>query len=156
MQYQAKPVIVTAHKIIEVRNRDGNNNVPLTLETEERVEALPDMTARCNPKVGDYWVITGDGYIYLNPKHIFEAKYDLVSDEEPATELPAEPPPQKMAATATPEEKAAILQSSKRQNEDAANSQLRAEDLGAKSKAFKGDERRNEKNIVKGLEAENA
>jgi hypothetical protein len=44
----------------------------------EEVIATPQMTARMEPKVGDYWVIQSDGYVYLNPKEVFERKYEPV------------------------------------------------------------------------------
>jgi hypothetical protein len=40
------------------------------------------MTARYMPVVGDYWVIQSDGYIYLNPKDVFERKYSPLADAE--------------------------------------------------------------------------
>lgn len=76
MQYRAKPVIVTAFEITEIRERYPNGQVAMTLSNGDQVEALPDMTARMSPQVNDYWVIQADGYTYLNPKKVFEAKYD--------------------------------------------------------------------------------
>lgn len=47
----------------------------LELENGKVVTATPEMTSRMTPVVGDYWVIQSDGYIYLNPKAVFERKY---------------------------------------------------------------------------------
>lgn len=35
------------------------------------------MMARYTPVVGDYWVVQEDGYIYLNPRDVFERKYQF-------------------------------------------------------------------------------
>lgn len=47
----------------------------LELEGGKIVTAKPEMTSRMTPVIGDYWVIQSDGYIYLNPKEVFERKY---------------------------------------------------------------------------------
>jgi len=39
------------------------------------------MIARFEPQLGDYWVIQEDGYVYLNPKEVFERKYSPVESE---------------------------------------------------------------------------
>lgn len=44
-------------------------------------EATPEMCSRMLPKEGDYIVTQSDGYVYLNPKEVFERKY------RPAPEL---------------------------------------------------------------------
>lgn len=74
-EYFAQPVKVTAYLITEIRGREPNGNVRLTLENGDLVEALPDMTVRMQPQVGDYWVIQEDGYTYLNPRAVFQKKY---------------------------------------------------------------------------------
>lgn len=38
-------------------------------------QADSKMCARMTPRVDDYMVIQSDGYVYLNPKEIFERKY---------------------------------------------------------------------------------
>jgi hypothetical protein len=75
MKYLANPVIVDAFKIVDVGEMDKDGNVPLALDNGENVTADGGMTARYRPKVNDYWVIQSDGYIYLNPKEVFERKY---------------------------------------------------------------------------------
>lgn len=75
MKYQANPFIVEAFQITIVRGIWANGNAALTLENGLEVEALPDVTARVNPKVGDYWVIHEDGFICLAPKKAFERMY---------------------------------------------------------------------------------
>ena len=38
------------------------------------------MTARYQPKIGDYLVRAEDGYEYLNPANVFERKYSEVKE----------------------------------------------------------------------------
>jgi hypothetical protein len=85
-KYVAKPVVVDAFKIKYVRQYADPQGLgamfDLTIgddgpDTVNRmVTATPAMTSRMVPQVGDYWVIQPDGYIYLNPKDVFENKYD--------------------------------------------------------------------------------
>jgi hypothetical protein len=81
MKYQANPVIVDAFRIISIGattpegtaiRLEGNPDYP------EHVKATPEMCSRMTPVVGDYWVIQSDGYIYLNPKDVFERKYHRI------------------------------------------------------------------------------
>lgn len=75
MRYIANPVEVDAFKIVSMGNRNPDG-MTLVLESGETVRATPEMIARMIPKVDDYWVIQAhDGYIYLNPKDVFERKY---------------------------------------------------------------------------------
>ena len=82
MKYRAKPVIVDAFKILAIEGAEGvpgkSPRYKLIIGdgmTEEHVVADSGMTARMTPAVGDYWVIQSDGYIYINPKEVFERKY---------------------------------------------------------------------------------
>lgn len=82
MRYVANPVTVNAFKITRIdQGRD------ITLENGDKVTATPEMCSRMQPHVGDYWVIQNDGYVYLNPKDVFERKYR--QDEPTALELGA-------------------------------------------------------------------
>jgi hypothetical protein len=84
MKYIANPVIVEAFEILEVHDGD-RQDMDKTPEyrlviggpksSERNVIATSEMTSRMTPKVGDYWVIQADGYVYLNPKEVFERKY---------------------------------------------------------------------------------
>lgn len=78
MKYQANPVIVDVFKIVEIHGQDQNGNTYCTLEDGQSVVADTGMAARYIPKIGDYWVIQADGYVYLNPKDVFERKYSPV------------------------------------------------------------------------------
>jgi hypothetical protein len=79
VKYIANPIEVEAHRIVSVGPGTATNEAPgprnLALENGENVTATSEMCARMAPKVGDYWVIQSDGYIYLNPKEVFERKY---------------------------------------------------------------------------------
>ncbi len=74
--YRANPVEVEAFEIVSVapiKNADGSLNLALSNGTN--VIAHPDMLSRIMPTIGDYWVVQEDGYVYLNPKSVFERKY---------------------------------------------------------------------------------
>jgi len=73
--YRANPVTVQAHHINGVGPKDAEGNTPLMLANGEQVTATPEMTARYTPEPGDMWVIQEDGYIYINPRAVFERKY---------------------------------------------------------------------------------
>lgn len=79
--FQAKPVLVTAYVIHRVAERKPEG-LPLYFKTkipnQEMLLATPEMLARYTPSPGDYIVIQEDGYTYLNPKEVFERKYEPV------------------------------------------------------------------------------
>jgi hypothetical protein len=84
MKYIANPVEVDAFVIKHVElwryETEGVSAHPgavftLTLDNHQMVVADSGMTSRMVPKVGDYWVVQSDGYVYLNPKDVFERKY---------------------------------------------------------------------------------
>jgi hypothetical protein len=77
MKYVANPVEVDAFKIVfvgPVADQSANER-NLKLEDGQWVQASAEMMSRYTPLIGDYWVIQSDGYIYLNPKDVFERKY---------------------------------------------------------------------------------
>jgi len=76
MLYRAKPVLVFAHKIVKVEDKDSAGSRHLDLEDGHSAIATAAMTARYEPVPGDYFVIQADGYAYLNPKEVFERKYE--------------------------------------------------------------------------------
>lgn len=87
MKYQANPVIVDAYKIVGIGdNADGT--MQLALDNGTSVTTTEGMTSRMMPVAGDYWVIQSDGYIYLNPKDVFERKYSPIESSE--NQSPAE------------------------------------------------------------------
>lgn len=78
MRYYANPVEVTAHQIISVEGDGDSENLLLSLDNGTGVTATRDMVSRHRPIPGDYWVIQEDGYLYINPKMVFERKYSKV------------------------------------------------------------------------------
>ncbi len=89
MKYRANPVIVDAYKIVSVGATESHGGIKhwkmaLALDSGENVIATADMMARYIPEVGDYWVVQSDGYIYLNPKDVFERKYSPLPEQEAA------------------------------------------------------------------------
>jgi hypothetical protein len=88
VKYQAKPVIVDAEKIIEiVAQATDEHPMILKLESGKLYSPNGGMLARMTPVAGDYVVTQSDGYVYLNPKEVFERKYGPV--EPNALELGA-------------------------------------------------------------------
>jgi hypothetical protein len=77
MKYIANPIEVDAHKIVSIGVHEGG--IHFALENGQNVTPTPEMRSRMEPKVGDYWVIQSDGYIYLNQKDVFERKYAPVT-----------------------------------------------------------------------------
>jgi len=85
MKYQANPVVVDAYRILHVGNEqaDGSRQILYANNAQEvhGVSASKEMLARYVPVPDDYWVIQEDGYIYVNPKAVFERKYSLVVEK---------------------------------------------------------------------------
>jgi hypothetical protein len=79
MQYKANPVTVEAHIIIGAGPVLPNGSMHCALQNGENAVADKSKLARFIPQAGDYWVIQEDGYVYLNPKDVFERKYGPVS-----------------------------------------------------------------------------
>lgn len=77
MKYIANPVEVDAFEIISVTfyNADDNGFAHCRLSDNSTRQANHEMMSRFMPGPGDYWVIQSGGYIYLNPKEVFERKY---------------------------------------------------------------------------------
>lgn len=76
MRYVANPVEVDAWKIVKLVEENARFELLLELEGRtDHVLATKEMMSRMTPKVGDYWVVQADGYVYLNPAHVFETKY---------------------------------------------------------------------------------
>ena len=98
-KYMANPVVVDAYVISLVTdppkptiaeleailNQNKNPIRGLLLELEGRVGsevvATPEMTSRMEPVPVDYWVVQSDGYVYLNPKDVFERKYHRIAED---------------------------------------------------------------------------
>jgi hypothetical protein len=80
----ANPVEVDFYRIAKVEGAEAGECV-LTLEDGREYRPEVSMLARMTPQPGDYLVVQGDGYHYLNPKDVFERKYT------PITQPPASP-----------------------------------------------------------------
>jgi hypothetical protein len=78
MKYQANPVIVDAEEIVSVGEPQKDGSLHLALRNGDNFTADAGMVARMKPVSGDYWVKQADGYVYLNPKDVFERKYSPV------------------------------------------------------------------------------
>ena len=82
-KYVANPVEVEAWPIKKIippsqyLRTVGDTSLILDDPSNEHhaVVATPEMLARMTPVVGDYYVVQSDGYVYLNPKAVFERKY---------------------------------------------------------------------------------
>ena len=81
MKYVANPVeveaaVITAVSVFEVDDSGTSYTIQLSgYDGASEMCVGPEMTARYKPVVGDYLVRQSDGYIYLNPKDVFERKY---------------------------------------------------------------------------------
>jgi len=75
MKYIANPVVVDAFAIKDVGPVLDDGSRWLDLEGAPTSQASAEMMSRMTPRVGDYWVVQSDGYVYLNPKDVFERKY---------------------------------------------------------------------------------
>lgn len=84
MKYIALPVEVDAFVIQDVMNATGT--VEALLEDGRVVPLDRGMLARFNPIAGDYYVVQSDGYVYVNPRDVFERKYAPA----PSTDAPLE------------------------------------------------------------------
>jgi hypothetical protein len=65
-------------------NTGHEAGIACALDNGENAIATPEMTARYTPKTDDYWVVQSDGYVYLNPKDVFERKYSPLPDQKAA------------------------------------------------------------------------
>lgn len=79
--YRARPNIVNGFRITHISDHLIGHHV-ITLDTGEVRTLTFAETARMKPAVGDYLVrtIVPDVYEYINPKNVFETKYDLVDE----------------------------------------------------------------------------
>jgi hypothetical protein len=73
----ANPVRVRANAIKRVEKHMAApvGCLVAILDGAEDVLLTPEMLARITPVSGDYLVTQEDGYVYINPKDVFERKY---------------------------------------------------------------------------------
>lgn len=89
MKYVGNPVEVEAFTIVAIADREDDNGVDLTLDNDQVVHADSAMLSRMSPAKGDYWVVQADGYVYLNPKDVFERKYAKLGEQEAPMAMPS-------------------------------------------------------------------
>lgn len=80
MKYRARPVIVEASIIVGRGPIEKDGSMMLELDDGRKVRATASMMSRCFPNLNDYWVIQEDGYAYLNPRDVFERKYQPLEE----------------------------------------------------------------------------
>lgn len=86
-RYICNPIEVDAFRIKHVGELEPNGNRDILLEdgsaTGHVYTVESGKMSRMTPVIGDYLVRTHqpDEYEYLNPKHVFEAKYTKVADD---------------------------------------------------------------------------
>jgi hypothetical protein len=84
MKYIANPVEVDAFVITGIGNNLGENfGQEVKVDDGSTRLITPEQMARMTPVVGDYFVIQSDGYIYINPKTVFERKYSQIPTDYP-------------------------------------------------------------------------
>lgn len=79
--HTANPVRVNASAIARIGAHNGASQI--TVGTKDGIDHIitPDMLSRYSPVLGDYVVIQEDGYVYVNPKAVFERKYSPLDPE---------------------------------------------------------------------------
>ena len=88
--FVAKPVVVSAEVIdsivdLKLSHKAGyasDDYVIIMLINGEKVVLNQGQIARYVPIAGDYFIRQADGYEYVNPKDVFERKYELLNNVE--------------------------------------------------------------------------
>jgi len=95
MKYVGNPVVVDAWAIKSKRQVNVSGLLELVIDKDGVDEVFrPElgMTSRFSPEPGDYLVQQADGYLYLNPKDVFERKYSkqvsIGGGKEPIPQAP--------------------------------------------------------------------
>lgn len=81
--YRGRPIVVHAAEITAVGDLESDGSLVVTLTGGGTKTASPEMISRFVPSIGDYWVIVpqdGGNYEYLNPKAVFEGKYEAFAN----------------------------------------------------------------------------
>ena len=89
MKYVANPVIVEAKQIVSFNKKEKDfpedeSGSTVTLDDGSTAPVEDGMLSRYEPVPGDYYVIQSDGYVYLNPKDVFERKYSPLGEPQAA------------------------------------------------------------------------
>lgn len=77
----ANPVRVHAAQILSVSHAEVEGHLNVRLSNGQFATLSPDMLARYTPEPGDYIVIQEDGYRYVNPREVFERKYQAIGQK---------------------------------------------------------------------------
>jgi hypothetical protein len=79
LTHVANPVRVNAIQITSVYPTGANESgVLVKCGNGDEIRLTEVMLTRHWPAVGDYVVTQEDGYVYLNPKDVFERKYSAI------------------------------------------------------------------------------
>lgn len=81
MKYLANPVEVDAQIIVRAGVVSGDGSMELGLQNGTSLTADKGMISRYIPQEGDYVVTQSDGYVYVNPKNVFERKYSPIAGQ---------------------------------------------------------------------------
>jgi hypothetical protein len=73
--HEANPVRVNAWQIEDIEQPTSETGFVAVSATGQRQPLESGMIARYAPVPGDYVVTQEDGYVYVNPKDVFERKY---------------------------------------------------------------------------------
>lgn len=89
MRYQVRPEhTVEAYEITRVSydERDMPPTIDYIEDNGDFTVLMLDegQVSRFHPRVGDFLVVTGDGYKYLNPRDVFIKKYRICEISEEA------------------------------------------------------------------------
>lgn len=76
----ANPVRVSARRIAAVDHIE--NEIHVCFEDDSSMILDAQMIARYIPVMGDYIVTQEDGYLYVNPRDVFERKYRAIEPNE--------------------------------------------------------------------------
>ncbi len=93
-KYRYKIREITAFKIIDIEHTHADHvpGRPCKVMVNDKdavgvencsvgwIECDAAMNARMYPQIGDYVVVQPDGYTYLNPKKVFEEKFEKVEE----------------------------------------------------------------------------
>src|SRR6185437_5845262 len=77
--HKANPVRVNARAVVELTADTHCGGFMAKLCDGSRFHITAAMSVRHTPIVGDYIVTQEDGYVYVNPKDVFERKYSPIA-----------------------------------------------------------------------------
>lgn len=81
MKAIGKPVEVDFYEIRGWDTADADGNYLVHCTEDKTFLITPAMTARAPAGTFHYVVVQADGYVYLNPKDVFERKYSPIQPQ---------------------------------------------------------------------------